>query len=55
MDDAFHQQLESVQAAHQADLLQLAKQKQEEIERANHKVTFLHFYSSVLLPSQETD
>ncbi|XP_003975450.2 leucine-rich repeat and coiled-coil domain-containing protein 1 isoform X2 [Takifugu rubripes] len=38
VDDAFHQQLESVQAAHQADLLQLAKQKQEEIERANHKV-----------------
>lgn len=40
VDDAFRHQLESVQAAHQADLLQLATQKQEQIDQANQKVNF---------------
>lgn len=54
VDDAFRQQLESVQAAHQADLLQLAKQKEEQIEQANQKVSFCTFlqFSS---PSKSRD
>lgn len=38
MDDAFRQQLESVQAAHQAELMRLANEKQKQIEQANQKV-----------------
>ncbi|KAF7222217.1 leucine-rich repeat and coiled-coil domain-containing protein 1 isoform X2 [Nothobranchius furzeri] len=38
VDDAFRQQLESVQAAHQAELLGLSKEKQTQIEQANQKV-----------------
>ncbi|XP_068789218.1 leucine-rich repeat and coiled-coil domain-containing protein 1 isoform X2 [Struthio camelus] len=38
MDDAFRKQLESTLAAHQAELLQLANEKQKEIEAANEKV-----------------
>lgn len=38
VDDAFRQQLESIQAAHQAELLQLANDKQKQIEQANQKV-----------------
>ncbi|MBN3283072.1 LRCC1 protein, partial [Polyodon spathula] len=38
LDDAFRRQLDSVQAAHQADLLQLATEKQKQIEAANEKV-----------------
>ncbi|KAM9323400.1 leucine-rich repeat and coiled-coil domain-containing protein 1 isoform 1-T1 [Pholidichthys leucotaenia] len=38
VDDAFRRQLESVQAAHQAELLQLANDKQKMIEAANQKV-----------------
>ncbi|XP_029447436.1 leucine-rich repeat and coiled-coil domain-containing protein 1 isoform X2 [Rhinatrema bivittatum] len=38
VDDAFRRQLESVLAAHQAELLQLANDKQKEIEAANKKV-----------------
>ncbi|KAM4728315.1 leucine-rich repeat and coiled-coil domain-containing protein 1 [Anableps anableps] len=38
VDDAFRRQLESVQAAHQAELLQLANEKQKHIEQANLKV-----------------
>ncbi|MGH0141924.1 UNVERIFIED_CONTAM: hypothetical protein FKN15_030848 [Acipenser sinensis] len=37
LDDAFRRQLDSVQAAHQADLLQLATEKQKQIEAANEK------------------
>lgn len=37
-DDAFCQQLESVRAAHQAELIHLASDKQREIEQANQKV-----------------
>ncbi|XP_064409848.1 leucine-rich repeat and coiled-coil domain-containing protein 1 isoform X3 [Latimeria chalumnae] len=38
LDDAFRSQLESVQAAHQAELLQLACEKQKQLESANEKV-----------------
>lgn len=38
VDDAFRRQLESVQAAHQAELLRQAHEKQKQIERANQKV-----------------
>ncbi|XP_077378989.1 leucine-rich repeat and coiled-coil domain-containing protein 1 isoform X1 [Festucalex cinctus] len=38
MDDAFRAQMESLQAAHQAELLQLATDKHNQIEEANLKV-----------------
>ncbi|KAH0617601.1 hypothetical protein JD844_016022 [Phrynosoma platyrhinos] len=38
MDDAFRRQLESTLAAHQAELLQLANEKQQQIVAANEKV-----------------
>lgn len=38
IDDAFRQQLESIQVSHQAELLHLANEKQKQIEQANHKV-----------------
>uniref|UniRef100_A0A8C4RS31 Leucine-rich repeat and coiled-coil domain-containing protein 1 n=1 Tax=Erpetoichthys calabaricus TaxID=27687 RepID=A0A8C4RS31_ERPCA len=38
LDDAFRRQLESVQVAHQAELLQLAAEKQKQIEASNKKV-----------------
>uniref|UniRef100_A0A8C6TE19 Leucine-rich repeat and coiled-coil domain-containing protein 1 n=1 Tax=Neogobius melanostomus TaxID=47308 RepID=A0A8C6TE19_9GOBI len=38
IDDAFRQQLESLQVTHQAELLQLASDKQKCIEQANQKV-----------------
>ncbi|XP_065485170.1 leucine-rich repeat and coiled-coil domain-containing protein 1 [Caloenas nicobarica] len=38
MDDAFRKQLESMLAAHQAELLQLAEEKEKQIEAANEKV-----------------
>ncbi|XP_034619098.1 leucine-rich repeat and coiled-coil domain-containing protein 1 isoform X2 [Trachemys scripta elegans] len=38
MDDAFRRQLESSLAAYQAELLQLANEKQRQIETANEKV-----------------
>nr|XP_020490923.1 leucine-rich repeat and coiled-coil domain-containing protein 1 [Labrus bergylta] len=38
VDDAFRRQLESIQAAHQAELLRLANEKQKQIEHANQKV-----------------
>ncbi|XP_017266314.1 leucine-rich repeat and coiled-coil domain-containing protein 1 [Kryptolebias marmoratus] len=38
VDDAFRRQLESVQAAHQAELLRLANENQKKIEQANQKV-----------------
>ncbi|KAF5904080.1 leucine-rich repeat and coiled-coil domain-containing protein 1 isoform X1, partial [Clarias magur] len=37
VDDAFRRQLESLQASHQAELLQLATDKQKQIEQANQK------------------
>lgn len=41
MDDAFRRQHESTIAAHQAELLQLANEKQKQIAAANEKVTVL--------------
>ncbi|NXY65608.1 LRCC1 protein, partial [Callaeas wilsoni] len=38
MDNAFRKQLESVLAAHQEELLHLAKEKEKQIEAANEKV-----------------
>ncbi|XP_064010647.1 leucine-rich repeat and coiled-coil domain-containing protein 1 [Pogoniulus pusillus] len=38
MDDAFRKQLESIRAAHQEELLQMASEKEKEIEAANEKV-----------------
>ena len=40
VDDAFRRQLESAQAAHQAELFGLANEKQKQIEQANQKVKF---------------
>lgn len=41
VDDAFRRQLESCQAAHQAELFRLANEKQKQIEQANQKVKFV--------------
>lgn len=41
MDDAFRKQLESVLAAHQEELLQLASEKEKQIEAANEKVMLI--------------
>lgn len=41
VDDAFRQQLETVKAAHQAELLQLAKEKQKRIDEAKRQVSSL--------------
>ncbi|XP_072544246.1 leucine-rich repeat and coiled-coil domain-containing protein 1 isoform X2 [Salminus brasiliensis] len=38
VDDAFRRQLESLQASHQAELLQLANAKQKQMEQANQRV-----------------
>lgn len=38
MDDAFRRQLESMLAAHQAELVQLANEKEKQIVAANEKV-----------------
>uniref|UniRef100_A0A4W4DPS3 Leucine-rich repeat and coiled-coil domain-containing protein 1 n=2 Tax=Electrophorus electricus TaxID=8005 RepID=A0A4W4DPS3_ELEEL len=38
VDDAFRRQLESIQASHQAELLQLANEKQKQLEQANLRV-----------------
>lgn len=54
MDDAFRKQLESMLAAHQEELLQLANEKEKQIEAANEKVMlipnlcllYLHFSST---------
>ncbi|XP_023351719.2 leucine-rich repeat and coiled-coil domain-containing protein 1 isoform X1 [Sarcophilus harrisii] len=39
MDDSFRKQLETMVAAHQAELLQLANEKQKQIDAANEKVS----------------
>ena len=49
IDDAFRHQLESVQAAHQAELLQMETQKQAQIDQANLKVNLIHFIAQVSL------
>lgn len=49
VDDAFRRQLESVQVAHQAELLQLANEKQKKIEEANQKVKCRKAFTEVVL------
>lgn len=51
VDSAFRHQLESVQAAHQAELLQMENQKQAQIDQANSKVNLSTFYNSGLFKS----
>ncbi|XP_074672684.1 leucine-rich repeat and coiled-coil domain-containing protein 1 isoform X1 [Strix aluco] len=52
MDDAFRKQLESMLAAHQEELLQLATEKEKQIEAANEKVYYVEEEMRQLL--QET-
>uniref|UniRef100_A0A8C8DI23 Leucine-rich repeat and coiled-coil domain-containing protein 1 n=1 Tax=Oryzias sinensis TaxID=183150 RepID=A0A8C8DI23_9TELE len=53
-DDAFRAQLESVHAAHRAELLQLADEKQQQIERANRKVLEVEEEMRQLLQETQT-
>ncbi|XP_047444503.1 leucine-rich repeat and coiled-coil domain-containing protein 1 isoform X2 [Mugil cephalus] len=55
VDDAFRRQLESVQVAHQAELLQLANEKQKKIEQANQKVFEVETEMRQLLEETETN
>ncbi|XP_008332751.1 leucine-rich repeat and coiled-coil domain-containing protein 1 isoform X1 [Cynoglossus semilaevis] len=55
VDDAFRRQLESVQAAHQAELFRLANVKQKEIEQANEKVFEVEEEMRQLLNETETN
>ncbi|XP_059200121.1 leucine-rich repeat and coiled-coil domain-containing protein 1 [Centropristis striata] len=55
VDDAFRRQLESVQAAHQAELLQLANEKQKQIEQARQKVFEVEEEMRQLLEETETN
>uniref|UniRef100_A0A669P763 Leucine-rich repeat and coiled-coil domain-containing protein 1 n=1 Tax=Phasianus colchicus TaxID=9054 RepID=A0A669P763_PHACC len=52
MDDAFRKQLESVLAAHEAEIVQLANEKEKQIEAANEKVYYVEEEMRQLL--QET-
>ncbi|XP_078791093.1 leucine-rich repeat and coiled-coil domain-containing protein 1 isoform X4 [Oryzias latipes] len=53
-DDAFRAQLESVHAAHRAELLQLADEKQQQTERANRKVLEVEEEMRQLLQETQT-
>ncbi|XP_034470352.1 LOW QUALITY PROTEIN: leucine-rich repeat and coiled-coil domain-containing protein 1 [Hippoglossus hippoglossus] len=55
VDDAFRQQLESVQAAHQAELVRQASEKQQQIEQANQKVFEVEQEMRQLLVETETE
>ncbi|XP_053294375.1 leucine-rich repeat and coiled-coil domain-containing protein 1 isoform X3 [Pleuronectes platessa] len=55
VDDAFRQQLESVQAAHQAELVRQATEKQQQIEQANQKVFEVEQEMRQLLEETETE
>uniref|UniRef100_A0A3Q0REY0 Leucine-rich repeat and coiled-coil domain-containing protein 1 n=1 Tax=Amphilophus citrinellus TaxID=61819 RepID=A0A3Q0REY0_AMPCI len=55
VDDAFRRQLESVQTAHQAELLRLANEKQKKIEEANQKVFEVEEEMRQLLEETETN
>ncbi|XP_028988510.1 leucine-rich repeat and coiled-coil domain-containing protein 1 [Betta splendens] len=54
VDDAFRRQLESIQAAHQTELLRLANEKQKQIEQANQKVFEVEEEMRHLLEEMET-
>uniref|UniRef100_A0A3Q2E546 Leucine-rich repeat and coiled-coil domain-containing protein 1 n=1 Tax=Cyprinodon variegatus TaxID=28743 RepID=A0A3Q2E546_CYPVA len=45
VDDAFRRQLESVQAAHQAELLRMANEKEKQIEQANLRVKRVKYFN----------
>lgn len=47
MDDAFRRQLESLQFSHHVKLLQLANDKQKQIEQANAKVLWRFPFGSL--------
>ncbi|XP_041660240.1 leucine-rich repeat and coiled-coil domain-containing protein 1 [Cheilinus undulatus] len=55
VDDAFRRQLESCQAAHQAELLRLANEKQKQIEQANQRVFEVEDEMRQLLEETETN
>ncbi|XP_041805176.1 leucine-rich repeat and coiled-coil domain-containing protein 1 [Chelmon rostratus] len=55
VDDAFRRQLESAQAAHQAELFRLANEKQKQIEQANQKVFEVEEEMRQLLEETETN
>uniref|UniRef100_A0A3Q4H3H1 Leucine-rich repeat and coiled-coil domain-containing protein 1 n=2 Tax=Neolamprologus brichardi TaxID=32507 RepID=A0A3Q4H3H1_NEOBR len=55
LDDAFRRQLESVQAAHQAELLGLANEKHQKIEEASQKVFEVEEEMRQLLEETETN
>ncbi|XP_019121827.2 leucine-rich repeat and coiled-coil domain-containing protein 1 [Larimichthys crocea] len=55
VDDAFRRQLESCQAAHQAELFRLANEKQKQIEQANQKVFEVEEEMRQLLEETETN
>ncbi|KAF6733971.1 Leucine-rich repeat and coiled-coil domain-containing protein 1 [Oryzias melastigma] len=54
VDDTFRAQLESVHAAHQAELLQLESKKQQEVEQANQKVLEVEEEMRQLLQETQT-
>ncbi|KAM9845487.1 leucine-rich repeat and coiled-coil domain-containing protein 1 [Aulostomus maculatus] len=54
VDDAFRQQLESLQAVHQTEMLQLANEKQKQIEQASQKVFEVEEEMRQLLVETET-
>ncbi|CAK6957674.1 leucine-rich repeat and coiled-coil domain-containing protein 1 [Scomber scombrus] len=55
VDDAFRRQLESIQAAHQAEQLRLANEKQKQIEQANQRVFDVEEEMRQLLEEMETN
>uniref|UniRef100_A0A3Q3EDT7 Leucine rich repeat and coiled-coil centrosomal protein 1 n=1 Tax=Kryptolebias marmoratus TaxID=37003 RepID=A0A3Q3EDT7_KRYMA len=55
VDDAFRRQLESVQAAHQAELLRLANENQKKIEQANQKPQVFEVEEEMRQLLQETE
>ncbi|XP_071347837.1 leucine-rich repeat and coiled-coil domain-containing protein 1 isoform X2 [Trachinotus anak] len=55
VDDAFRRQLESVQAAHQAELLRMANEKQKQIDQAKQMVFEVEEEMRQLLEETETN
>ncbi|XP_056149543.1 leucine-rich repeat and coiled-coil domain-containing protein 1 [Lampris incognitus] len=55
VDDAFRQQLESLQVSHQAEVLQIARDKQTQIEQASQKVFQVEEEMRQLLEETQTN
>ncbi|XP_059420246.1 leucine-rich repeat and coiled-coil domain-containing protein 1-like [Carassius carassius] len=55
VDDAFHRQLESLQASHQTEIPSLANDKQKQIEKANKKVLLVEEEMCQLLEEAESN